>query len=199
MGLGYLSSQIPLQISSQTPLQVPSHGSLQISPQILSQIPSHISSQLPTNFLLQISNNFSAQLLNNFFSHLSNIPLQASANISLQISPNLPLQILPNISFYTISSQLLSNISPQSYFMLFSIFPNLQPLINNSISHKLSTTSLKPVPKLEEFLTKIDEAKNVNGKILAYLRKFQDYAIQVNRIYKLTDQQLELVGITKIG
>ncbi|CAG8615982.1 6345_t:CDS:1 [Racocetra fulgida] len=143
--------------------------------------------QLSTNFPSQIANNFSLQPLNNFFPYLSNTPLQ--------ILPNVPLYAMTNIP-----SQLLPNISSQPYFTLFSNFSNLHPLytsINNSVLQGLSSS--KPVPQLDEFLTKIDEAKNANGEILACLSKFQNQAIQVEQISKLTDEQLDLVGITKAG
>ncbi|CAG8455908.1 16460_t:CDS:2 [Dentiscutata heterogama] len=98
-----------------------------------------------------------------------------------------------------IPSQLLSNNSSQSYFTTFSNISNLQPLyasINNSVLQE-SLSFYKPAPQLDEFLTKIDEAKNANREILAYLSKFQNQAIQVKQICKLTDKQLELVRITK--
>ncbi|CAG8667461.1 14009_t:CDS:2 [Dentiscutata erythropus] len=171
------SSQIP----SQMHLQIPSQMSLQmllsqidsqIPMQMPLQIPSQPSSQMPSNFL-----NYLLQLSTNFFSHYSNIPLTVLPNFSLYIPSNF-------------SSQLLSSISSQPYFMLFPILSNLS---------QESTTSSRCIPELKEFLTNMDKAKNANGEILVCLLKFQDHAIQVKQICKLNDKQFELVGITKTG
>ncbi|CAG8673738.1 20087_t:CDS:2, partial [Racocetra persica] len=74
-----------------------------------------------------------------------------------------------------------------------------EPNSDDNLNKKKPQTSSKPVPQLDEFLIKIDEANNANGEILACLSKFQNQAIQVKQISKLTDEQLELVGITKAG
>ncbi|CAG8796445.1 12195_t:CDS:1 [Cetraspora pellucida] len=174
-------SQAPSYILLQIILQIPLQISLQILLQILLK-----QLQLLTNFLSQISNNVSLQLLNNYFPYLPNMSLQLLSNISLYTMPN-------------ISSQLISNISFQFYFMLFSKFSNLQPLyipIYNLVLQELLNSS-KHVSQLDEFFKKINKAKNANGEILACLSKFQNRAIQVIQIYKLTDKQLELVEIIK--
>ncbi|CAG8562728.1 12741_t:CDS:2 [Racocetra fulgida] len=164
-----IPSQTSLQIPSQTSLQMPSQTPLQMSSQILLQLSSQIASQIPSQIPLQMPSQLSSQIPTIFFSHFSNIPLQ----------------VLPNIPLY-----ILSNITSHPYFIPFPTMPNLS---------QGSMLFSKYVPELEEFLTQIDKAENANGEILACLSMFQNQAIQVKWICKLTDEQLELVGITKTG
>jgi hypothetical protein len=85
--------------------------------------------------------------------------------------------------------------------MPFPVFSNLQlyPSTNNSISNESVSAFLKSIPKLCEFLAKIDDSVNANGEILACLSNFQDQGIQVKWICKLTDEQFESLGIIKAG
>ncbi|CAG8743222.1 19483_t:CDS:1, partial [Racocetra persica] len=159
--LSQMLSQLLSQSLPQSSSQLFSQSSSQPFLQSLLQAPLQVTSQIPLQ-----TNNFSLQPLNNFFLNLSNVSSQMSPNVLLQI----PLQMLPNIllqipPLYILFSQLLPNISLQPYFILFLIFPNLQPLYastNNLMLRKLSATYLKSVPKLDEFLTKIDEAENTD-------------------------------------
>ncbi|CAG8534044.1 9627_t:CDS:2 [Racocetra fulgida] len=169
---------MPSHIPSQVPSHMLSHMPSQMLSQIPSQIPSQITSQMP-----------------------SQIPLQ-SLQLPIPYLSNTPLQILPNILLYTMSNippQLLPNIPSQPYFIPYSNFPNFQPLPLYTLISQQSSISSKPVSQLDEFLTKIDEAENVNREILACLLNFQDQAIQVKQICKLTDEKFELVEITKEG
>ncbi|CAG8732746.1 1375_t:CDS:2 [Cetraspora pellucida] len=87
----------------------------------------------------------------------------------------------------------LADINTPPSHTIFTIPTNKRGISNSQLSSQLSQQMPLKIP------SQINETKNANGEILACLSKFQNQAIQVTQIYKLTDKQLELVGITKAG
>jgi hypothetical protein len=83
--------------------------------------------------------------------------------------------------------QLPLNFSHYPYSQ--SFYPNYQQL----------TTSSKEIPTIYEFLKALDSKFNTPGTYTQFEKAFVDEEITVNIIKDLSDNQLEKLGIIKIG
>ncbi len=90
--------------------------------------------------------------------------------------------------------------------MLHSVKPtyNSSNLNSNNKNYSLSIPNVIiqnctiEVPSMNEFLEELDRKYGAN-KFTCYLQKFEEEEIRVNQLFRLSDAEYNLIGVSKIG
>ena len=103
---------------------------------------------------------------------------------------------------YKISTPTTPTPNPNTNAMpiFFTIPHQMFPFTQNSIPNNVSSSPLRrPVPSLDEFLTKLDESLGNSGEFTGFKNIFENDRITVDQIHDLTDAEFDQLGINKIG
>ncbi|CAB5380270.1 unnamed protein product [Rhizophagus irregularis] len=114
---------------------------------------------------------------------------------------------LSNVSFSMWAQDIFKNntdFKTRPNHAIFSMLHSVKPTSYNSnnknsltIPNVIQNFTIE-VSSMKEFLEELDRKYGAN-KFTCYLQKFEEEEIQVNQLFKLSDAEYNLIGISKIG
>ena len=90
---------------------------------------------------------------------------------------------------------MLHSVKPTSYNPLNSNFNNKD--FSLSVPNVIQNCAIE-IPSMNEFLEELDRKYGAN-KFTCYAQKFEEEEIRVNQLFRLSDAEYNLIGVSKIG
>ena len=69
---------------------------------------------------------------------------------------------------------------------------------SNIVQNPNEIQNSREIPSMNKFLEELDQKYGAD-KFTCYLQKFEEEEIRVNQLFKLTDDEYNLISVTKIG